>query len=74
MGIGEVLGPKRAAVLELAERRGVYNVRVFGSVARGEAGPDSDIDFLVDVHPGVGMAFSACGRSWRSCWGARWTS
>ena len=28
MGIGEVLGPKRAAVLELAERRGVYNVRV----------------------------------------------
>jgi len=57
MGIDEVLGNKRAAVLDLAQRRGVYNVRVFGSVARGEAGPDSDVDFLVDVRPGVGMEF-----------------
>jgi predicted nucleotidyltransferase len=28
---------------------GAYNVRIFGSVARGEAGPRSDLDFLVDV-------------------------
>jgi predicted nucleotidyltransferase len=31
------------------------NVRVFGSVARGDDGPDSDIDFLVDLDAGVGL-------------------
>jgi predicted nucleotidyltransferase len=43
---------KRDAILEIAARHGVRNVRVFGSVARGEAGPESDIDFLVDMEPG----------------------
>jgi len=33
-------------------RRGARNVRLFGSVARDEAGPDSDVDFLVDLEPG----------------------
>jgi predicted nucleotidyltransferase len=32
--------------------RGVVHAAVFGSVARGEAGPDSDIDILVDLEPG----------------------
>ncbi len=59
MGIDEVLGGKRRAILELAERHGAYNVRVFGSVARGEAGPDSDVDFVVDVQPWVGLDFLA---------------
>ena len=40
------------AILELATRHGARNVRVFGSMARGEARPDSDVDFLVDVEPG----------------------
>ncbi|MBW0255684.1 nucleotidyltransferase family protein [Cellulomonas sp. PS-H5] len=31
------------------------NVRVFGSVARGEDGPDSDVDLLVDLEPGVSL-------------------
>jgi predicted nucleotidyltransferase len=35
-------------ILRLASRRGVSNIRVFGSVARGDATPDSDIDLLVD--------------------------
>jgi predicted nucleotidyltransferase len=35
-------------VLRLAESHGAYNVRVFGSVARGEARSDSDVDLLVD--------------------------
>jgi predicted nucleotidyltransferase len=35
-------------ILAIAEKHGAYNVRVFGSVARGEATEDSDIDFLVD--------------------------
>ncbi|GAC1384628.1 MAG: hypothetical protein NVSMB4_12200 [Acidimicrobiales bacterium] len=39
----------RTAILLAARRLGVRNVRVFGSVARGEDGPDSDVDLLVDV-------------------------
>ena len=43
---------KRSAILDLARLHGATNVRVFGSVARSEAGPDSDIDFLVDLEAG----------------------
>lgn len=43
---------KRAAILALARLHGASNVRVFGSVARREDTPDSDIDFLVDVDAG----------------------
>ena len=43
-----ILG-QRAQILEIAARYGAHNVRIFGSVARGEAGPDSDVDFLVDM-------------------------
>jgi predicted nucleotidyltransferase len=57
MGIGEILGGKREAILRLADKHGAYNVRVFGSVARGEAGPTSDVDFVVDVQPWVGLEF-----------------
>lgn len=39
----------RDEILEVAQAHGVDNVRVFGSVARGEARVDSDVDFLVDV-------------------------
>lgn len=38
----------RSQIIALAEKHGPYNVRVFGSVARGEATEESDIDFLVD--------------------------
>jgi predicted nucleotidyltransferase len=47
-GIPEIIGEKREQVLALARQQGVSNVRVFGSVARGEATAESDIDFLVD--------------------------
>jgi predicted nucleotidyltransferase len=47
LGIDDLIGDKREAVLKLAERYGAFNVRVFGSLARGEARPDSDIDLLV---------------------------
>ena len=43
---------KRAAILHLAEVHGARNVRVFGSVATGDARQDSDVDFLVDLEPG----------------------
>ncbi|MDZ4765982.1 MAG: nucleotidyltransferase family protein [Chloroflexota bacterium] len=47
-GIDDVIGDKRDAILALAQQYGAYNVRIFGSVARGQARPTSDIDFLVD--------------------------
>ena len=48
LGISEIIGSKRERILELAGKQGVYNIRVFGSVARGEATQESDVDFLVD--------------------------
>ncbi|GAB4554148.1 MAG: nucleotidyltransferase family protein [Anaerolineae bacterium] len=47
LGISEIIGDKREAILALAARYGASNVRIFGSVARGEADADSDVDILV---------------------------
>ena len=47
----ELLNQNRAKILEIARRHGVTRVRVFGSVARGEVRPSSDVDLLVDVGP-----------------------
>ena len=52
MTIERLLAEKREEILRLAASRGARNVRVFGSVARGEAKEDSDIDLLVDVESG----------------------
>jgi predicted nucleotidyltransferase len=45
---------KAAQIRELGERLGVRNIRVFGSLARGDHRPDSDLDLLVDYVPGHG--------------------
>jgi uncharacterized protein len=45
LGIAALLHEKRAEILRLAAKHRALNVRVFGSVARGEAGSDSDVDF-----------------------------
>ncbi len=42
----------RQEILALAEKRGARNLRLFGSFARGEAGPTRDVDFLVGLDPG----------------------
>jgi uncharacterized protein len=42
---------RRSDILRLTERYGARNVRVFGSVARGEAQPESDLDLLVEFEP-----------------------
>ncbi len=52
MGVDELLKEKRQDILRIAARHGAQNVRVFGSVARGQAGPDSDVDILVEFKPG----------------------
>jgi len=51
----EDLRARRDEILALAERYGASNVRVFGSVARGDATPDSDIDLLVTAKSGAGL-------------------
>ncbi len=44
-----LLGAKREEILRIARRHGVTGIRVFGSMARGEAGPNSDVDLLIEV-------------------------
>lgn len=46
------LKQRRAEILAVAARHGAQNVRIFGSVARGEADERSDIDLLVDMEQG----------------------
>ncbi len=53
----EDLRERREQLLTIFAKHGVYNVRVFGSLARGEATKESDIDFLIDYD-----------RSRRSAW------
>ncbi len=51
MSVQELLKARREEILRIAARRGARNVRVFGSIARGEATDTSDIDLLVDMEP-----------------------
>ena len=52
MSIRQLLQTKRKKILQIAARHGARKVRVFGSVARGEARRGSDIDFLVEMDEG----------------------
>jgi predicted nucleotidyltransferase len=51
MNLQDLRRQKRAVILAAAARHGAHNVRVFGSVARGDLSPSSDVDFLVDLDP-----------------------
>ena len=53
--LGRRLRRRRRAVIDAAARRGGSNLRVFGSVARGDESDQSDIDLLVDLDAGVGL-------------------
>jgi uncharacterized protein len=55
----ELLKIRRQEILEIAHKHGAYNLRVFGSVARGEANDQSDLDFLVEVGPAHSAWFPA---------------
>ena len=52
MCLENLLKERREDILRLAAKHGARDVRVFGSVARGEADAQSDIDFLVEMEPG----------------------
>jgi len=55
MKMMEFLESKREDILRIAQAHGARNVRVFGSVARGEAVETSDVDFLVEFQPGTSL-------------------
>ena len=52
MALREELHKRREEIMGIAARHGARSVRVFGSAARGEERPDSDVDFLVEMEPG----------------------
>jgi predicted nucleotidyltransferase len=54
-----LLGEKSNDIKQIAAQQGAYNMRVFSSVAWGEADPDSDIDFLIDTGPATSSWFPA---------------
>jgi predicted nucleotidyltransferase len=59
MDIKRQIQEKREEICAIAAKHGAYNVRIFGSVVRGQAGPDSDIDFLIDAGPMTSSWFPA---------------
>jgi len=52
MDQARLIKENRREILRIAAKYGAYNVRIFGSVVKGNAGPDSDVDVLVDVEHG----------------------
>lgn len=52
MNLREMIEMRRDEIIKVAEQHGARNIRVFGSVARGEADEKSDVDFLVDLESG----------------------
>ena len=52
MELDELLRAKREEILRVASKHGARNVRLFGSIARGDADAESDVDLLVEFEPG----------------------
>jgi len=59
MNLDDLLRSRRDQILQIAAKHGALNVRVFGSVARGEAKPQSDIDLLVEFRRGTTLLHHA---------------
>jgi len=59
MTLEEFLKEKRAEIMKIAAKHGANNIRIFGSAVRGDATPESDIDFLVDAAPDTSSWFPA---------------
>ena len=52
MELDKIVRSRKEEILRLAAKHGAHNVRLFGSAARGDAGPESDVDFLVEFEDG----------------------
>jgi len=59
MNMRQLLQAKRDEILNIAAKHGARNIRLFGSTARGEDTPDSDVDLLVDTGPTTSSWFPA---------------
>lgn len=72
MAADDLVKRNREEILRVCAEHGALNVRIFGSFARGEAGPDSDVDLLIDVASEHSAWFPAA-YSWicKTCWDAR---
>ena len=63
----DLVKAKREQILRLARRHGVTGIRVFGSMARGDAGPQSDVDLLIEVERSRVLGFQVVWlRNWRN--------
>lgn len=52
LGIRQAIAKKRVEILRLVAKHGANNIRLFGSIARGDEVESSDVDFLVELMPG----------------------
>jgi len=59
MNMRQLLQAKRDEILNIAAKHGARNIRLFGSTARGEDTPSSDVDILVDTGPTTSSWFPA---------------
>ena len=59
MTLQELTAQKRDEIRRIAARHGARNVRLFGSMVRGDAGPTSDVDLLVEAGPEASSWFPA---------------
>jgi predicted nucleotidyltransferase len=55
LAVGDTIREKRETIIRIAARHGATEVRLIGSVARGEARPDSDVDLLVTWSEGTSL-------------------
>ncbi len=55
MSVSNTIKSRREEIMNIAKKFGAKNVRVFGSVARGEEGPESDIDIIVEMEKGSSL-------------------
>lgn len=60
MKLAETIQDRREGILQLAKKHGAGNLALFGSAARGEDGPNSDVDLLIDV-TGETSSWFPCG-------------
>ncbi len=67
--IGRRVRRRRRDLVAAAAAHGASNLRVFGSVARGQDKPDSDVDLLADLPPGMGLfGLDGCRQPWKQSW------
>ena len=55
MSVSNTIKSKREEILNIAQKFGAKNVRIFGSMARGEENPESDLDIIVEMEKGSSL-------------------